>query len=197
MAWTTIVLVSTGELATASVQNTQVLGNLNELRTGGLAIASQAALDFISASSATQLARLAAVAARFPRVNDAGTAWVMAQVAEADLALTDITTGDVSTAKHGLMPKATGSATTFYRSDGTQATPAGSVSSVALTAAPTGIFDVSGSPITGSGTLALSMDNQSANEVLAGPSSGGAATPAFRALVDAGPPARGLNPILL
>ena len=60
MAWTTIVLVSTGELATATVQNTHVLGNLNELRTGGIAIASQAAQDFLYASSATQLARLAA-----------------------------------------------------------------------------------------------------------------------------------------
>lgn len=59
----------------------------------------------------------------------------------------------------------------------------GTVTSVALSASPSGIFDVSGSPIVGSGTLALSMDNQSANQVLAGPSSGGAATPAFRALV--------------
>lgn len=59
------------------------------------------------------------------------------------------------------------------------------VTSVALTAAPTGIFDVSGSPVTGAGTLALSMDNQNANTVLAGPSSGAAAIPAFRALVHA------------
>lgn len=60
----------------------------------------------------------------------------------------------------------------------------GTVTSVAFTAAPSGVFDVAGSPITSSGTIALSMDNQSANQVLAGPSSGGAATPAFRALVD-------------
>lgn len=71
----------------------------------------------------------------------------------------------------------------------TPATPGtGTVTSVALTAAPSGIFDVAGSPITGSGTLALSMDNQSANTVLAGPSSGGAATPAFRALAAADVP---------
>lgn len=60
---------------------------------------------------------------------------------------------------------------------------AGTVTSVGFTAAPTGIFDVTGSPITGSGTVSLSMDNQSANTVLSGPTSGGAATPAFRALV--------------
>ncbi|OFW37661.1 MAG: hypothetical protein A3J29_06200 [Acidobacteria bacterium RIFCSPLOWO2_12_FULL_67_14b] len=55
MAWTTIVLVSTGELATANVQNTQVLGNLNELRTGGLAMTNQANGRIVVASSASQL----------------------------------------------------------------------------------------------------------------------------------------------
>jgi hypothetical protein len=61
MAWTTIVPVSTGELATASVQNTQVLGNLNELRQGGVAIAGQGADDFITASGSAQLSRMSAV----------------------------------------------------------------------------------------------------------------------------------------
>jgi hypothetical protein len=60
----------------------------------------------------------------------------------------------------------------------------GTVTSVALTA-PSAIFDVSGSPVTGAGTLALSLDNQTANTVLAGPSSGGAAAPTFRALAAA------------
>lgn len=63
MAWTTIVLVSTGELATAAVHNDQVLGNLNELRTGGLALASQAAGDIFYATGAGQLGRLAKQAA--------------------------------------------------------------------------------------------------------------------------------------
>ncbi|KVR16123.1 hypothetical protein WK11_25470 [Burkholderia ubonensis] len=59
----------------------------------------------------------------------------------------------------------------------------GTVTSVALTA-PTQ-FSVSGSPVTASGTLALSWANQTANYVLAGPTSGGAAAPTFRALVGA------------
>lgn len=42
---------------------------------------------------------------------------------------------------------------------------------------------VSGSPVTGSGTLAPTLATHSANTVLAGPSSGGAAAPTFRALV--------------
>jgi hypothetical protein len=60
----------------------------------------------------------------------------------------------------------------------------GSVTSVALTV-PGVLFSVSGSPIATSGTLALSLLTQTANTVLAGPTSGGAATPAMRALVAA------------
>lgn len=62
-----------------------------------------------------------------------------------------------------------------------QAAGAGTVTSVGLSAPA--IFSVSGSPVTSSGTLALSLANQSANTVWAGPSSGGATTPTFRALV--------------
>lgn len=60
----------------------------------------------------------------------------------------------------------------------------GSVTSVAL-AAPSSIFTVSGSPITTSGTLTLSLANQSANIVFSGPASGSAAAPTFRTLVSA------------
>jgi len=60
----------------------------------------------------------------------------------------------------------------------------GTVTSVGLSATPSSVFGVSGSPVTGSGTLALTLDDQSANRVLAGPASGADATPAFRALVN-------------
>lgn len=60
----------------------------------------------------------------------------------------------------------------------------GTVTSVALTV-PTDVLAVSGSPVTSSGTLAISKANQSANTVAAGPTSGGAAAWAFRALVAA------------
>jgi len=59
----------------------------------------------------------------------------------------------------------------------------GSVTSVGL-AAPTE-FTVSGSPVTGSGTLTFSKANQSANIIYAGPNTGIAAAPTFRALVTA------------
>lgn len=60
----------------------------------------------------------------------------------------------------------------------------GTVTSVDLTM-PAAIFNVAGNPITGTGTLAVTLDSQSANQVLASPTSGGAAAPAFRALVAA------------
>lgn len=60
----------------------------------------------------------------------------------------------------------------------------GVVTSVELTV-PTDILAVSGSPLTGAGTLAVSKQNQNANLVFAGPPTGGAAQPTFRALVAA------------
>lgn len=62
----------------------------------------------------------------------------------------------------------------------------GTVSSVGL-ALPS-FITVSGSPVTGSGTLTGTLATQAANVVFAGPVSGGAATPAFRALVAADMP---------
>jgi hypothetical protein len=58
----------------------------------------------------------------------------------------------------------------------------GSVTSVAMTI-PTAIFNLAGTPITTSGTLALTLDTQTANTVWAGPTTGSAAEPTFRSLV--------------
>lgn len=60
----------------------------------------------------------------------------------------------------------------------------GSVTSVALSdASASPIYSVSGSPVTSSGTLTITLANQSANQVFAGPSTGSPAEPAFRSLV--------------
>lgn len=68
--------------------------------------------------------------------------------------------------------------------DQTVASPgAGSVISVALTMPAE--FSVAGSPVTTTGTLAVTKANQNANLVYAGPSSGVAAAPGFRTLVSA------------
>lgn len=60
---------------------------------------------------------------------------------------------------------------------------AGTVTSVGLTVPA--IFSVAGSPVTASGTLAVTLATQTANTVWAGPTTGGAVAPTFRALVAA------------
>lgn len=75
-------------------------------------------------------------------------------------------------------PGAVAGTTKFLREDATFQTV---VTSAALTVPS--ILSVTGSPITTSGTFAVTLANQSANQVFAGPVSGAAVTPAFRALV--------------
>lgn len=58
--------------------------------------------------------------------NSVAGSWVI-RTTGANLSLTDITTNDATTAKHGFMPKGTGSTSTFFRSDMTQAAPTASV----------------------------------------------------------------------
>lgn len=71
----------------------------------------------------------------------------------------------------------------------------GTVTSVAQTVPVE--FSVSGSPVTGSGTLAISKATQMANYVWAGPTSGVAAAPTFRALVSTDIPALAYAPSAL
>lgn len=66
----------------------------------------------------------------------------------------------------------------------------GTVTSVGMTVPS--ILSVSGSPITNVGTLAVTLATESANTIFAGPTSGGAATPTFRALNLADLPASAL-----
>ncbi len=66
----------------------------------------------------------------------------------------------------------------------TAVTGGGTVGSVALSDGSTApIYTISGSPVTGTGTLTFALKTQSPNLVLAGPPSGAAAQPTFRALV--------------
>ena len=68
----------------------------------------------------------------------------------------------------------------------------GSVTSVAMSVPS--FLSVAGSPITGSGTLAVTLATQTANTIFAGPVSGGAAVPTFRAMVAADIPNTSVTP---
>ena len=74
-------------------------------------------------------------------------------------------------------------ATTAWVQDEIAGLAGGTVTSVGLSLPD--IFSVSGSPVTASGTLTASLATQTANQILAGPTTGSAAAPAFRALVAA------------
>lgn len=86
-------------------------------------------------------------------------------------------------------PTTGAAATPTFRALVTADLPAGTgtVTSVAMTVPA--IFSVAGSPVTTSGTLALSLATEAANLIFAGPTTGIAATPTFRALVTADLPA--------
>lgn len=74
MAWTTPFTYTALAVHTAAQLNTYERDNLIALRAGGIEIASQAALDMLYASSATQLARIAPSSGQTIRKNHAGSA---------------------------------------------------------------------------------------------------------------------------
>lgn len=132
-------------------------------------------------------AKLAQMAANTIKGNNTGS------TANAlDLTTTQVTAmlNQFTTSLQGVVPGSGGGTTNFLRADGTWAAPSGggsgTVTSVALSdASTTPIYNISGSPVTTSGTLAFTFKTQSANTVLAGPTSGGAVQPTFRSLVAA------------
>lgn len=94
--------------------------------------------------------------------------------------------GNSSTSNYTLSTLTAGSGISVTNGNGSitiAASGSGTVTSVGLTAPS--ILSVSGSPVTTSGTLALSLASQNANLVFAGPTSGGSTAPSFRSLVTA------------
>ena len=73
--------------------------------------------------------------------------------------------------------------TNWFLDDLSAASGSGTVTSVSLTVPS--FLNVSGSPITTSGTLAVTLNSESANTFFAGPTTGSATEPTFRSLVSA------------
>lgn len=90
-------------------------------------------------------------------------------------------------------PTSGAAATPTFRALVTADLPAGTGTVTSVAQSVPAEFSVGGSPITGSGTLAITKNTQSANQVWAGPSSGAAAQPTFRTLVEADMPSAGIS----
>lgn len=98
------------------------------------------------------------------------------------IATTGVTAGSYATANITVGPDGRITSASNGSSGGS-----GTVTSVQV-AAPS-IFNVTGGPITGAGTITLALTTQAANTGFMGPASGGSAAPTFRALVAADIPA--------
>lgn len=124
------------------------------------------------------------------RQSSLGANITVSQLAETDLSFSDVTTSNVSIVKHGFAPKAPNDATKYLDGTGNYTVPSGSgtgtVSSVAMTGDNV-VYNttVTGSPVTSTGTLSLTLKSQVKNLVFAGPASGANAAATFRALVGA------------
>lgn len=85
MAYTAPATAVAGTVLTAAWLNTNLRDNISAIYGGAMGLTSQAALDFLYASSASQLARLAAGSSPYtsPRLNSAGTGWEMGRFVKA------------------------------------------------------------------------------------------------------------------
>lgn len=86
----------------------------------------------------------------------------------------------------GVVSASGGGTANFLRADGTWQAPSGSgtVSSVALAdGSSIPIYTITGSPVTGAGTLTFTLSTETANTIFSGPTTGAAAQPTFRSLV--------------
>lgn len=104
----------------------------------------------------------------------------------------DLTSGSVTMAKINQSGASSGQAIVWNGSAWAPASVAGGGTVTSVGLALPGIFSVSGSPVTSSGTLTGTLASQTANRVWAAPD-GSAGAPTFRALVNADLPTSGVS----
>lgn len=168
-----------GTLPTANLPATIPDGNLSanvQLKDGTLALS-----GFGSVTGTLAAARIADLSATYLTVTSAASDY---QPLDGDLTAISALSGTNTIYYRSAASTWTGvtiGSGLAFSGGSLSAVNSGTVSSVALTLPS--FLSVSGSPITTSGTLAVTLAAETAHTILAGPTSGSAATPAFRALV--------------
>jgi hypothetical protein len=170
---------------------TGISGNQTITLSGDVSGSGTTAITTTIGANKVTLAMLAQIAtARFLGRTSASTGDVESLTGTQATALLDAFTGDSgSGGVKGLVPApAAGDSGKYLKGDGTWGAVSGSgtVTSVALSLPA--IFTVSGSPVTTTGTLTGTLATQTANTLFAGPTTGSAAAPTFRAMVAADVP---------
>ncbi len=177
----------TGDVTTPGGSLTTTITNLAKSKistTGTWAASDIPSLDAAKIASGTiATARLGSGTANSNTVLHGSQAYDA--VTEYDLSLSDITTANATTNAHGLLKKLPNDSAVFLDGKGNfsavSGASGGTVTSIGLSLPD--IITVSGSPVTGAGTLTGTLANQSSNLFFAGPANNAAATaPAFRAL---------------
>jgi hypothetical protein len=184
----------TGDVLSAAGSGATTFRNGTALSILGNATNASATLADIVAASDGQVMRRSGTGLAFGAVNLASANAVtgvlpfgnggtgQSAYTDGQLLIGNTSTGGLSkatlTAGSGITITNAGGSITIAAAAGT-----GTVTSVGLSLPAT--FTVSGSPVTGSGTLTAVYATQSANLIFAGPSTGSAAAPTFRALASA------------
>jgi hypothetical protein len=96
-------------------------------------------------------------------------------------------TGNVTVTNNGVTSIVAGAGISVNQGTGAVTVTSTALTSVGLSMP--GQFAVANTPLTANGTLAVTWNDQTANQVLAGPASGGASAPTFRGLVASDIPA--------
>ena len=176
-------VIAAADVPTLNQNTTGTASNITATSNSTLTTLSALSLPFTQTTGSVASSRLAPIAASNFLTNPTGSP--LAPQATTPTQATSLLNLFTSSLQ-GLVPASGGGTVNFLRADGTFATPpgtsTGTVTSVGL-ADSTGLFNITGSPVTTTGTLTLSsLQSHAANLVFATPN-GASGAPTFRALV--------------